>query len=166
MGHIKHHDKPTDKSSQASDSSSSARRDRQPATRVQQPQAQEPIQQKQKSSPQEKPAKEEPMRSPVHQQAELIVQEEKEAKTKMPSYKGLEKFKLLEKMGEYVRPLISPLCYQILIRWLPKAALSQMYTKHSKSNLARRWLVRYPSVPFEASYSQTRLQSKWFASLS
>lgn len=35
-------------------------------------------------------------------EAELIVQEENEAKSKMPTYKGLEKFKLLEKMGEYV----------------------------------------------------------------
>lgn len=34
--------------------------------------------------------------------AEQIVKEEREAKAQMPSYKGLENFKLLEKMGEYV----------------------------------------------------------------
>ncbi len=33
--------------------------------------------------------------------AEQIVLEEKEAKAKMPTYKGLEQFKLLDKMGEY-----------------------------------------------------------------
>ena len=31
---------------------------------------------------------------------EQIVQEEREAKSKMPVYKGLENYKLLEKMGE------------------------------------------------------------------
>lgn len=33
---------------------------------------------------------------------EMIVQEEREAKGKMPIYKGLERFKLLDKMGESV----------------------------------------------------------------
>ncbi|KAI5125034.1 hypothetical protein M0805_007458 [Coniferiporia weirii] len=43
----------------------------------------------------------EPMPSPGYKrEAELIVQEEKEAKSKMPVYKGLEKFKLIEKMGD------------------------------------------------------------------
>lgn len=46
-----------------------------------------------------------PMVSPNYRrEAELIVQEENKEKSKMPSYKGLEKFKLLEKMGEYVPP--------------------------------------------------------------
>ena len=31
---------------------------------------------------------------------EQIVQEEREAKSKMPVYKGLENYQLLEKMGE------------------------------------------------------------------
>jgi serine/threonine-protein kinase RCK2 len=40
---------------------------------------------------------------PAHREAaEKIVKEEREAKEKMPTYKGLENFKLLEKMGEYV----------------------------------------------------------------
>ena len=53
----------------------------------------------------DKAAKEtkEPIPSPNYRrEAELIVQEENEEKKKMPAYKGLEKFKLLEKMGEYV----------------------------------------------------------------
>ena len=36
------------------------------------------------------------------EEVEQIVQEEREAKSKMPLYKGLENYKLLEKMGEYV----------------------------------------------------------------
>ena len=32
----------------------------------------------------------------------MIVNEEREQKSKMPTYKGLEKYKLLEKMGECV----------------------------------------------------------------
>ncbi|KAL4241594.1 Protein kinase domain-containing protein [Abortiporus biennis] len=34
------------------------------------------------------------------EEVEMIVQEEKEAKNKMPTYKGLEQFKLVEKMGD------------------------------------------------------------------
>jgi hypothetical protein len=38
---------------------------------------------------------------PGHREAaEMIVNEEREASSKMPSYKGLENFKLVEKMGE------------------------------------------------------------------
>ncbi|KAL5508026.1 SRK1 [Sanghuangporus vaninii] len=45
--------------------------------------------------------KEQPMMSPNYRrEAELIVQEENKEKSKMPTYKGLEKFKLLEKMGD------------------------------------------------------------------
>ena len=35
-------------------------------------------------------------------EAEEMVQHEKAARAKMPSYKGLERFQLLDKMGEYV----------------------------------------------------------------
>ena len=42
--------------------------------------------------------------------AELIVNEERITKNKMPSYKGLEDYTLLDKMGEYVslhpRPIL------------------------------------------------------------
>lgn len=39
--------------------------------------------------------------SPAHREAaEMIVNEEREAKSKMPVYPGLENFKLLDKMGE------------------------------------------------------------------
>ena len=44
-----------------------------------------------------------PLHSPGYRkEAELLVKEENEAKNKMPSYKGLENFKLIEKMGECV----------------------------------------------------------------
>lgn len=44
-----------------------------------------------------------PMKSPPPREiAQSLVNEEREAKTKMPTYKGLENFKLLEKMGESV----------------------------------------------------------------
>lgn len=33
------------------------------------------------------------------------MQEERAGKEKMPVYKGLERFKLVDKMGEYVRPI-------------------------------------------------------------
>lgn len=39
---------------------------------------------------------------PAHEIALSLVNEEREAKAKMPTYKGLENFKLLEKMGESV----------------------------------------------------------------
>jgi hypothetical protein len=39
--------------------------------------------------------------SPDHREAaEMIVSEEREAKAKMPTYVGLENFRLLDKMGE------------------------------------------------------------------
>lgn len=39
-----------------------------------------------------------PLNSP--EIAEMIVKEERDARSKMPTYKGLENFKLLDKMGE------------------------------------------------------------------
>ena len=56
--------------------------------------------------PEKVPAKD-PLLSPNYRrEAELIVQEENEAKKQMPIYKGLENFKLIEKMGEYVVSLM------------------------------------------------------------
>lgn len=53
------------------------------------------------SSITENPQPQQPMRSPpAHQLAQSWVDGEREAKSKMPTYKGLEEFKLLEKMGE------------------------------------------------------------------
>ncbi|KAF8592378.1 Pkinase-domain-containing protein [Ramaria rubella] len=37
---------------------------------------------------------------PYTKEAEIIVQEEREAKSKMPHYKGLERFKIIDKMGD------------------------------------------------------------------
>lgn len=44
----------------------------------------------------------EPTYPPAQQAAAMIVNEEREARNYIPSYKGLETFKLLEKMGECV----------------------------------------------------------------
>ncbi|KAG8920602.1 hypothetical protein FRC02_000804 [Tulasnella sp. 418] len=41
-----------------------------------------------------------PIQTPYAKEAEMIVKEERETKNKMPVYKGLERFKLLEKMGD------------------------------------------------------------------
>jgi hypothetical protein len=50
------------------------------------------------------PPKEAPKSPPAtyQREAEIIVKEERQARNKMPVYKGLERFKLLDKMGEYV----------------------------------------------------------------
>jgi hypothetical protein len=42
----------------------------------------------------------EPTYPPAQEAAVMIVNEERESRNSMPSYKGLENFKLLEKMGE------------------------------------------------------------------
>jgi hypothetical protein len=47
----------------------------------------------------------------------MIVQEEREAKSKMPHHKGLERFKLLDKMGECVLSLSPPRIALISIQW-------------------------------------------------
>ncbi len=39
---------------------------------------------------------------PANEMVKTLVNEEREAKSKLPTYKGLENFKLLEKMGESV----------------------------------------------------------------
>lgn len=89
-----------------------------------------------------KPAKQqEPPKSPpasYQKEAEIIVQEERQAKSKMPVYKGLERFKLLDKMGEYVsladfhRPLFT--CFPVVP--FPTS------TKLRISRLAKRLQVR------------------------
>lgn len=62
--------------------------------------------QQQQSTPKQIPADMQSVdqqQSPDHREAaEMIVSEEREAKTKMPTYVGLENFKLLDKMGECV----------------------------------------------------------------
>lgn len=47
-----------------------------------------------------------PVQTPYAKEAEMIVKEEREAKGKLPVYQGLERFKLLEKMGESVAFLV------------------------------------------------------------
>jgi len=57
-----------------------------------------------KQQPQQQPAKAQPVATKQSQQitreVEKIVQEERLAKDKMPTYKGLERFKLIQKMGD------------------------------------------------------------------
>lgn len=53
--------------------------------------------------------------------AEMIVNEERESKSKMPNHIGLEKFKLVEKMGEFV--MLSCLIYHTLISSLQRCFL-------------------------------------------
>ena len=48
-------------------------------------------------------------------EAEMIVQEERKAKNNMPQYKGLERYRILEKMGESVAPTSSCLIGVALI---------------------------------------------------
>ena len=62
-------------------------------------------------------------------EAELIVQEENEAKSKMPTYKGLEKYKLLEKMGECVHLDISS-SLSVAFADIPEVAPFQTCIRH------------------------------------
>lgn len=57
--------------------------------------------------PQKASNKHEVVNSQAQRDAEAKVLEEKESKSKLPVYKGLERFKLLEKMGEYVPCLLA-----------------------------------------------------------
>jgi len=51
--------------------------------------------------PQNKSIAKDPMPSPNYRrEAEMIVQEENDVKSKLPTYKGLEGYKLVEKMGD------------------------------------------------------------------
>ncbi|KAA1466271.1 Pkinase-domain-containing protein [Dentipellis sp. KUC8613] len=54
-------------------------------------------QQQQRDQPQ---SQQQPSAQQYAHEAEMIVQEEREAKSKMPTYKGLERFKLIDKMGD------------------------------------------------------------------
>ncbi|KAE9410282.1 Pkinase-domain-containing protein [Gymnopus androsaceus JB14] len=80
--HGKHHNNQHRDESQSSDPS---------PTRTQPAPAQQPPKQ---------PEQEQEQRQREREAAEQIVQEEREAKSQMPTYKGLENFKLLEKMGD------------------------------------------------------------------
>ena len=74
---------------------------------------------------------------PYAKEAELIVQEEREAKSKLPLHAGLERFKLIDKMGESVYELHLFVGHSDP----PLAARFPTSTKRSTSNLARESLV-------------------------
>jgi hypothetical protein len=73
-------------------------------------------------------------------EAEMIVQEEREAKTKMPSYKGLEAYKILDKMGEYVT-LVARIIDPMTDNHLRSAAPFLTSTRLSRLLPARKSLV-------------------------
>ena len=53
-----------------------------------------------------------------HKEAQVILQQEKEQKLKLPVHKGLEKYKLLDKMGEFVFcSFHDDFCSFLLIKW-------------------------------------------------
>lgn len=72
----------------------------------------------------------------------MIVQEERQAKNNMPQYKGLERYRILEKMGESVAPLTSWLIGVVLIHPPTTAVHSRMCTRLKTSPLDRKLLVR------------------------
>jgi len=87
------------------DVSASRRQNQQQYQQPQQPQQQQPQpqqhQQAQQAQHSHKQANPEPQVTAAPRDvAEQIVKEEREAQEKMPTYKGLENFRLLEKMGE------------------------------------------------------------------
>lgn len=88
---------PTPRTSQSTPQSQTRQQDRAQAEKVQQQQAANvPVIAAQKSSS---------TAQQYSKEIEQIVQEERAGKEKMPVYKGLERFKLVDKMGEYVRPI-------------------------------------------------------------
>jgi len=74
-------------------------------------------------------------------EAEMIVQEERQAMNNIPQYKGLERYRILEKMGESVAPLTSWLIGVVLIHLSTAAVHSQMCTRLKTSPLDKKLLV-------------------------
>jgi membrane-associated HD superfamily phosphohydrolase len=75
---------------------------------------------------------------PAHQEvAEEIVRQEREAKSQMPTYKGLEAFKLVEKMGEFVSDS-SIIPYRLWLTEVISAVPFLMYIKRQTPKRANR----------------------------
>lgn len=74
----------------------------QPPAQQQQPQPQPQHQTKHTREPEKQPQQQQKAQQDpkIKDHVEQIVQEEREAKGKLPTYKGLENYRLLEKMGE------------------------------------------------------------------
>ncbi|KDQ64700.1 hypothetical protein JAAARDRAFT_28344 [Jaapia argillacea MUCL 33604] len=68
--------------------------------RSQPQQQQAPVVQSQPQTSSKQQQQQQQQQQAYTREAEMIVQEEREAKNKMPQYKGLENFKLLDKMGD------------------------------------------------------------------
>ncbi|KAF5363580.1 hypothetical protein D9756_000543 [Leucocoprinus leucothites] len=89
---VKSHD---EQSAQSTQPNSRAPRQQEQAHTVTQPTKADP------PAHHDKRQHQQPMKSPpAHEIVQTMVNEEREAKSKLPSYKGLENFKLLEKMGD------------------------------------------------------------------
>lgn len=96
-------------------------------------------------------------------EAEMIVKEERQAKNNMPQYKGLERYRILEKMGELVVPSHHTLIGVVLSADPSRttAVHSQMFTRLKISRLDRKSPVRRNSVIIPplltySFYSQSR----------
>jgi len=92
--------------------------------------------------------------------AEIIVNEEREAKNKMPDHKGLENFNLVEKMGELVQRCLSS--YLILPIVANLVVLSQMSIKQLTSRTGKMLpvcLIHLFQLPIQSiPCSQSRSQ--------
>ncbi|KAG8885902.1 hypothetical protein FRB97_009064 [Tulasnella sp. 331] len=90
--------------------------------------------------------------TPYSREAEMIVQEEREAKGKMPVYKGLERFKLIEKMGDGAFSNV----YKAIDLDSGKKVAGQFQIGTSSPGMTDD--VTFPSLLFYAAPSQGRSQ--------
>lgn len=79
-----------------------------------------------------------PVSPGTREAAEMIVEQERETRSKMPSYAGLENFQLVDKMGESVAIIF---CRHRPSDFSFSAARSPMYTRPSRSRLEIRLQV-------------------------
>ena len=118
-------------------------------TRSQPERRQQPDVQAQSQPKQQQATKAQPATAKQSQQltreVEKIVREEREAMEKLPTYKGLERFKLVEKKGEYVD--LYPVTPSWLAESLSPVGHSPMCTKLSTSHLGRVLLACVLSLP-------------------
>lgn len=88
-------------------------------SQVQQQHNKQPREQQPRESREQQPQTQDQTATPKFKdEVEKIVQEEREAKSKMPTYQGLENFKLVEKMGEYV--------FDVLFLFIPSQSIIGM----------------------------------------
>jgi len=104
---------------------------------------------------------------PAREAAEIIVDEERRERSKMPTYKGLEQFKLTEKMGEFVSfflffflcTLPSSPSKRRLFKCLPGSGICQ-WQKRCWSVLFS--ILRTPSPHISLSQSRPQIRAQCF----